>query len=225
MTTLRKAVRTPPIGNVSAGLLLACVLCAGSQAWAAPEEGIYTCVDARGRKLTSDRPIPECNDREQKILNPSGTVKTKIGPKLTTQEALALEARKQAEQAERLRQEEIKKRDRALLIRYPTPEIHRKERMEALGHVLRVKQTAAQRVRQLVAEQQKLDEELAFYKKDMNKVPQKLHRQIAELKLTLKGQERFLAEQGKETTRINERFDDEVIRLTPLWQLSQPTAP
>ena len=58
-----------------------------------PVAGIYTCVDARGRKLTSDRPIPECNDREQKVLNPSGTVKSKLGPTLTAQERSEVEAK------------------------------------------------------------------------------------------------------------------------------------
>ena len=26
--------------------------------------GIYTCVDRNGRRLTADRPVPECLDRE-----------------------------------------------------------------------------------------------------------------------------------------------------------------
>ena len=34
--------------------------------------GIYTCVDAYGRRITSDRPIPECMDREQRQLSSSG---------------------------------------------------------------------------------------------------------------------------------------------------------
>src|ERR1035437_9053119 len=50
---------------------------------AASTPGIYTCTDARGRKLNSDRPIAECSDREQKILNPSGTVRAKVAPTLT----------------------------------------------------------------------------------------------------------------------------------------------
>jgi hypothetical protein len=57
-----------------------------SAAWAQTRAGsvggVYTCIDAKGRKLTADRPIPECTDREQKILNPSGTVKAKVGPSL-----------------------------------------------------------------------------------------------------------------------------------------------
>ena len=80
-------------------------------------QGIYTCVDAKGRKLTSDRPIAECTDREQKVLNPSGTVKTKVGPTLTAQERTELEAKDKAEQEERARINEEKRRDRALLDR------------------------------------------------------------------------------------------------------------
>ena len=52
-------------------------------------DGIYTCVDAQGRRLTADRPIRECIDREQNELNASGTVKRKIGPSLTARPALA----------------------------------------------------------------------------------------------------------------------------------------
>ena len=50
---------------LSAGKLLACALAAaaglaGGSAWGA----IYSCVDAHGKRLTSDRPIPECTGRE-----------------------------------------------------------------------------------------------------------------------------------------------------------------
>jgi hypothetical protein len=67
-------------GSLAAGLL--------APAWA---EGIYTCVDAKGRRITSDRPIIECIDREQRELSPSGTVRRKIGPSLTAMERAAVE--------------------------------------------------------------------------------------------------------------------------------------
>ena len=47
---------------------------------AAAGVGIYSCVDARGRTITADRPIADCSDREQRELNPSGTVKRKVEP-------------------------------------------------------------------------------------------------------------------------------------------------
>ena len=63
--------------------------------------GVYTCTDAKGRKLTADRPIPECTDREQKVLNPSGTVKAKIGPTLTAQERADQDLKEKRELEER----------------------------------------------------------------------------------------------------------------------------
>ena len=51
--------------------------------------GIYTCVDRNGRRLTADRPIPECLDREQRELSPSGMTRRQIGPSLTELEVLA----------------------------------------------------------------------------------------------------------------------------------------
>ena len=38
----------------------------------------YTCVDSKGHKLSSDRPIPECSDREQRVLNKDGSLKRVI---------------------------------------------------------------------------------------------------------------------------------------------------
>ena len=97
-----------------------------------PVAGIYTCIDSKGRKLTSDRPIAECTDREQSILNPSGTVKAKVGPTLTAQERAAQEEKDKLALEEKARQLEEKRRDRALLLRYPTRAVHDKERAEAL---------------------------------------------------------------------------------------------
>jgi hypothetical protein len=186
----------------------------------AQEPGIYTCTDAKGRKLTSDRPIAECRDREQKILNPSGTVKAKIGPTLTAQELSQLEAQNKAELAEQARLVEEKRRDRALLIRYPNPGVHEKERAEALANIAHVKQTAADRVTQLQADRTKLTGELAFYKKDPSKTPARLQRQLDELDQSLAAQERFIADQDKEIDRTNARFDNEAVRLTPLWRMA-----
>ena len=189
----------------------------------APGPGIYTCVDAKGRKLTSDRVIAECADREQKILNTSGTVKAKIGTKLTAQEQIQLEAKNKAEQGQRARQEEDKKQDRALLVRYPNQNAHEKERELALAHIARVKQSAAARVTQLAADKGKLTDEMAFYQKDPTKAPQRLRNQIDELDQALAAQARFIADQDAEAKRVNSRFDAELLRLTPLWRMASVT--
>ncbi|MEY4099201.1 MAG: hypothetical protein RL300_372 [Pseudomonadota bacterium] len=207
--------------RAAAGLVLAmsgAALFAQTGASTTPQ--IYTCTDASGRKLTSDRPITACSDREQTILNPSGTVKAKVGPVLSPYEQGQSEARIRAEQKERAKKEEEKRMMRALLIRYPNPAAHQKDREDALAQITVVKQVALVRQKELQAERNKLTDEMAFYAKDPSKAPPKLQRQLAAVTQTLAEQDRFLAEKDKEIQAVNVRFDEERQRLEPLWQAS-----
>ena len=95
-------------------------------------QGIYTCVDKHGRRITADRPIPECLDREQRELSPSGITRRQIGPSLSDTERAALEAQQRKEAEERVRAIEEKRRERALVARYPDKATHDIERNAAL---------------------------------------------------------------------------------------------
>ncbi len=194
-----------------------CALFATVWAQSAPVSGIYTCVDAQGRKLTSDRSIPECNDREQKLLNPSGTLKQKIGPSLTAAERAQLEAKEKQEIEERNRVSEERRRDKALLARYPNRAMHDKERAEALGQITAVTNAASTRLIELAAQRRKLDDEMEFYRKDPKKAPEYLRRQVEENGQSVAVQKRFIADQEDEARRVNGRFDDELVRLHRLW--------
>lgn len=179
--------------------------------------GVYTCVDAKGRKLTADRPIPECTDREQKVLNPSGTVKAKVGPTLTAQEKAEQEQRDRKAAEEQTRLAEEKRRDRALLTRYPNKAMHDKERTEALDQISVVIKAATTRLDELVKQRVSIEEEMEFYKKDPTKAPAYLKRQQEENTQSQAVQKRFIAEQEAEIRRVNARFDDELVRLRQLW--------
>jgi hypothetical protein len=199
-------------------------LLAQSAVWAQSSPviaGVYTCVDAKGRKLTADRPIPECTDREQQVLNPSGTVQVKIGPTLTAMERTALEqkAKKEAEEQGRLGDE--KRRDRALLIRYPNKGVHDKERAEALTQIAVVANAASTRSEELARQRTIIDAEMEFYKKDPSKAPAYLRRQLEENTQSQAVQKRFINEQDAEKRRVNVRFDDELVRLRQLWGTSR----
>lgn len=187
----------------------------GSMALPTPE--IYTCLDANGRKLTSDRPIAACRDREQQVLNPSGTVKARVGPTLTAKEQAQVEAKARAELVERARQEEERRQDRALLIRYPEPAVHQKERLEALANINRVKQTALARTTDLLAQRTRLGDEMAFYEKDPSRAPAQLQHELRQVDQSLAVQGRLLAELDAQVIRINARFESELGRLAPLW--------
>jgi hypothetical protein len=204
------------------GLLLTGTLAVGAaplhaQQAATPGPGIYSCVDAKGRKLTSDRPIPECLDREQKVLGPSGTVRAIVPPSLTGPERAALEARQRREAEERARLAEEKRRERALLLRYPNKAVHDKERAEALGQIEVVRQAALNRVKELQRQRKELEQELEFYASDPSRVPPSLKRLIEENAQSLAVQERFIADQDAEKARVNARFDEELARLQQLW--------
>ena len=208
---------TNRIAATTAALLMGAVTVASWAQGSPVISGVYTCVDAKGRKLTADRPIPECTDREQKVLNPSGTVKLKVGPTLTAQEKAEqeLKDRKAAEELSRLAEE--KRRDRALLTRYPNKATHDKERAEALEQISVVIKAATTRLDELVKQRVSIEEEMEFYKKDPTKAPAYLKRQQEENAQSQAVQKRFIAEQESEIRRVNVRFDDELVRLKQLW--------
>lgn len=202
------------LGCVVAAGVLSAISAMPRAVWA---EGIYTCIDAKGHHLTSDRPILECIDREQTELSPGGQVVRKIGPSLTAAERAAQEEKARQEAEERTRQLEEKRRDRALLARYPDKLTHDRERNQALAGVDDVIRTARKRIDELRAERKKLDTELEFYSKDVSKAPAQLKHKIAENERDLAAQLRFIANQDDEKKRINARYDDELVRLRTLW--------
>jgi hypothetical protein len=202
--------------------LLGALLGTACGLWAqgAPVGGIYTCIDGNGRKLTSDRPIPECLDREQKVLNPSGTVAQKVGPSLTAAERAQQEARDRQEQDERRRVQEERRRDKALLVRFPNRAAHDRARAEALAQVAAISKAASGRLHELTVQRKKLDDEMEFYRKDPAKAPLYLHRQVDENSQNAAAQNRFILDQEEESRRINTRFDTELLRLRQLWPAS-----
>jgi hypothetical protein len=198
---------------------LGCVIAAGAGAavMAGARAEIYTCVDAKGHRLTSDRPIIECLDREQTELAPNGLPIRKIGPSQTAEERAAEEEKAKRALEERNRQAEEKRRDRALLSRYPDQATHDKERNQALAAIDDVIHSAMKRNEELRAERRKLEAELEFYKGGNAKVPANLKRKLDENEQQVAAQHRFIANQDDEKKRVNARYDEELARLRPLW--------
>ena len=200
------------------GVLLATL--GADWAWAqAPgtSGGIYTCVDRNGRRLTADRPIAECLDREQRELGPSGIVRRQIGPSLTEHERAAQEAQRRKEAEARARELEERRRERALTARYPDKATHDMERAAAIQLVDDVTATAEKRLVELAQQRKAFDVEMEFYKKDPNKAPMSLRRKIAENEESIAEQQRFIAGQDQEKRRVHQRFDVELAQLRKLW--------
>jgi hypothetical protein len=211
-------------GVKGSGVVASCLI-AGLLApvWA---EGIYTCVDAKGRRLTSDRPIIECLDREQRELTPGGTLRRKIGPSLTAEERAVEEEKQRLAIEERNRVLDEKKRERALLTRYPDKTAHDKERTAALAQADSAIESANQHTQELLKDRKRLDLELEFFKNDPAKIPARLKRQIEQNANDIDAQKRFVLAQEDEKRRINVRFDEELVKLRQLWaQRALPVTP
>ncbi|MFP8835096.1 DUF4124 domain-containing protein [Hydrogenophaga sp. XSHU_21] len=185
-------------------------------AWA-QAQGIYTCVDSKGRRITSDRPIVECLDREQQRLGKTGTVREVIPPSYTREERERVEAERRAEEEKQARINEEKRRDRALLIRYPSQAVHDKERQEALVQIDEVINAVNKREAALVEQRKDIETEMEFYKADPTKTPLWLRRKVEDNQKQMEVQKRFLADQIQEKQRINARFDEELVKLKQLW--------
>jgi hypothetical protein len=190
---------------------------AAAGAWAESATGaIYACVDAQGRRITSDRPIMECLDREQKLLNSSGTVRRMLPPSLTASERAEQEERERRRAEEDLRRVEERRLDRALLSRYPNQLAHDTERASALQTVQEAIDSGQRRIVELREQRRRLEQETEFYKTP-SKWPGRLKRQLEENEQQIEAQQRFIVAQDEERKRVNTRYDDELARLKVLW--------
>lgn len=177
--------------------------------------GIYTCVDAQGRRHTSDRPIPECLDREQAIRNRDGSLRGTLPPSFTAEErAQREEQRRRAAAAEAERQERLR-RDRNLLARYPDEASHRRARAVALEPILRAEASNQQRLKELEGERRKLADEAEFYPR--GDLPRALRLRMESNRAALEAQQAATAEHQAERRRIDSRYDEELVRLRQLW--------
>lgn len=183
-------------------------------------QSIYTCVDGKGRKITSDRQIAECTDRTQHELSPSGTVKRVLGPTLTERERTAQDEKEKLDVAVRMREQEEKRRNRALLLRYPNRASHDKERELALVLVDELTTAAVLRMQELAAQRVSINSDFEFFKKDPGKAPAALVRRRDENDSNVAGQTRYVAEQTLEKQRVNARFDEELVKLQQLWAMA-----
>jgi hypothetical protein len=200
------------------GALLVGALVGNAWAQQPSGPGIYTCVDGKGRSITSDRPIMECLDREQRELGKTGVTKRVVPPSYTADERAKLEAQRKAQEDVQARIAEERRRDRALLIRYPNQTMHDKERADALAQIDEVVTAVVRREESLAKQRAEIGTELEFYQGDVNKAPNWLKRKLEENESQVLIQKRFLDDQAQEKKRINVRFDEELVKLRQLWR-------
>jgi hypothetical protein len=213
---LMKSVRVarcvrPPVSPMSWWVLAGGLLMAAS-ASSAP---IYTCIDSNGKKLTSDRPIPECATRDQRVLRPDGAVKEILPPTPTADERAEQEARERQAAADRAQLQDAIRRDRNLMVRFPNEAAHNKARAAALDDVRTAVQLSERRLAALAADRKPLMDEAEFF---VGKpLPLKLKQQLDANDAATDAQRSLILNQQAEIGRITALFDLELARLKKLW--------
>ena len=160
---------------------------------------IYSCVDAHGKRLTSDRPISACLDREQRVLSRSGAVKRIVPPSYTPSETAAIDAHNRQEEAQRLQAKAKAKSMAALLQRYPNASAHMAARiLEAESVISRIREGYTRL--EIVRNEQAINE-------------------------NEKAANNYIFTQRQELMALHKRFDAELALLETLWkQKNEDTA-
>ncbi len=198
--------------------------CSTGLAWAqvstqpGSQPSIYTCVDPQGRRITSDRPIAECMGIGQRELSSSGNLKRVVPPVLTAGERAKETERLREEAARQARIEEEKRKQRALVARYPDQATHDKARAEAIAQFDTLIAAVHKRQGELDRQRQEIAAELEFYQQDPAKAPVWLRKLSEENARQRKSQADYLAEQQRARQQTWQNFEDELARLRELWK-------
>lgn len=181
---------------------------------------VFTCTNAAGRALTSDRLIGECMDREQRVLSRDGTLLRVVPASLTADERADKEARERKLAADRDARSEAVRRDRNLMQRFPNVAAHQKARDQALEVSQYAIAQSEARISDLDRERKPLIEETEFYKGKA--LPAKLKGQIDANDAAATAQKELLDAQKAEVDRVSKVYDVELAHLKRLWAGAAP---
>jgi hypothetical protein len=217
----------PRRGAAVARLTSIAVLAAAGSVTAVAGDGsksyIFQC-ELNGKKVTSDRLIPECTNKEQRQLNPDGSLRSIIAPNLTDDERAEKERQEREAEVARVAKNDAVRRDRNLMLRFPNEAAHNKARDKALDDLRISAKSSEARIALLMVERKKLEDEKLFYVNDrVNKpLPSGLRQKLDANEAALEAQKSLAQNQDSEVVRINELYDLELKRLKKLWAGAQP---
>lgn len=192
---------------------------------AVAQSRIYTCKDANGKTVTSDRPLPECQGREGRVLSGQGTTVKRIEAPLTPEQIVAREAAEQKKRAEEERRREQLRKDKALLNTYASLDDIESKRQRALSQVEREAREAERRISLLERQASENRSEADFYKKKA--MPSDLKRRLDENEAALKAEKNLFGQKKDEVAQVNVKFDEDKKRYLDLIgaaSASQPAA-
>ena len=193
------------------GLLAACVaLPAVAQA-----QTMYKCKDASGRTLSSDRPIPECDNRAVQVLGKDGLVRREIAAPLTPEQKRAQQAAAEKQKQDAREADEQTRVDKAIATRY------RSEADITLAHSRATEPVQDQIKRDVMALKtaeerlKKITDDAAARPKDAPQTAVE-KRRVEDAQASVKARQKSLADQQQELVQINAKFDQTMKRYREL---------
>lgn len=202
----------------SSVLVLAALTVAGATLHA--QTRIYTCKDANGKTITSDRPLPECQGREGRVLSGQGATVKKIEAPLTPEQQAARDVEDQKKRQEDELRREQARRDKALLNTYAGVDDIESKRQRALAQVEREARESERRISLLERQASENRAESEFYKK--KQMPADLKRKLDENEAALKAEKHLLASKKSEVAHVNVKFDEDKRRYVELTNSLSP---
>lgn len=216
---MKLSMKTVACQAALVGLLAGAPALCAAQA-ASSSSLIFTCVDAGGKRHSSDRPLIECSGREQRVLNADGSLNRILPPPMSADERAAADERERRIAADRLAKLEAARRDRNLVTRYPSEAAHDAARAAALDDMRSASRTSQARLAALAVERKPLMVEAEFYAGKT--LPAKLRGQLDAVDAAFDAQKVLNVNQQAEMVRVNAVFDADLARLRKLWAGAEP---
>ena len=173
-------------------------------AWA----DIYTCKNAAGHTLTSDRPIQECADRAMLVRQSVHQKAREIPRPLTAEERRKLEAEQEKQKAE-AQLEELRKKDELYLqSNFKSEsdiELARQQLLETVKEKINVGNEQIKAIGRILTELQEEQQENSSKSPTENA---ELQRRAGQLALSVKNTRSTIERYEAEQVRINAQYDD-----------------
>ncbi len=179
---------------------------------------IYSCTDADGRVISSDRPIPTCSRQPMRELNPDGSLRRIIPPPPTREQQRQQAVLEKERQEEALARKVQQSRDRNLLLTFEDErslESMRRRGLADIDHEIRL---ATQRILSIDRELKIAQDSASAWQSanPQKKLPFHYQQRITDSANAILVEDALITERQVERDRINTRFDADAKRLREL---------
>jgi hypothetical protein len=176
----------------------------------------YRCTGSDGKRYYGQTIPRPCIGQVVEQLNDQGMVVRRIDPRSSAAEREAKEAEEKKRREEELARREELRRNRALLATYTSVDDIEGARARALEGNARALKDVDQRIADIKARQEKLNEEISSYKD--KPVPEEIKRDLRNTQFDLDAQQGLRNAKLKEAEAVNSKYDEDRKRYMELTQ-------